>query len=647
MNASLAVRRTLIGTAGTLAVLIVLAAALAVAVDAGRFRGPMIRYIAARTGRQISVGGAFEAHVLSFHPRVIAEHVAIGNPPWTPSGPTAEIGRLSMTIELPGFGRSLGIEKLAMEAVTLHLVRDTAGHANWQWTNPDEGGGPALPLVRSLSMPNVHVDLDDARRHLQFHGIVSAQDVNGSGAARLLHIEGVGQLNGKAATFAVNADPLADASHARPYRFTFDERSSGSRLSGRGSLPRPFDFDILETTFDASGADLKDLYFLTGVSLVNTGRYHLAGKLARRGTHSTFSDLVVTSGETDMNGTVSIETSSGRPKLDAELDSRRLRLADLGARAAGRDAEDAASAPLLISNAMLNPGATRRGEALVNFHARRVDVGRVPLLRVAARMTIDHGILVVAPLSADVYDGKLTAHARLDATTDDPAADVDLKLGDLQLGQFLEKGSAQPPVDGRLRARVIVKGHGSSLHQVAATANGTVTAVLSHGAIRTSLAELTGIDFRGLGLLLAKSTQEADVRCAVAGFRAHDGILTAQSVVIDTEPVLITGTGDIHLDSEALDLVLRGHPKGLRLARLRSPLLVRGTLLRPSTGIQAGSTAAQTVEAVALGIVLTPLASVLAFVDPGLAKDADCATLVAAAKALDTRVPATPAAPPH
>jgi hypothetical protein len=31
-------------------------------------------------------------------------------------------------------------------------------------------------------------------------------------------------------------------------------------------------------------------------------------------------------------------------------------------------------------------------------------------------------------------------------------------------------------------------------------ANGTVTAVLSHGTMRASLAELTGIDLRGLGL---------------------------------------------------------------------------------------------------------------------------------------------------
>jgi AsmA family protein len=55
--------------------------------------------------------------------------------------------------------------------------------------------------------------------------------------------------------------------------------------------------------------------------------------------------------------------------------------------------------------------------------------------------------------------------------------------------------------------------------------------------------------------------------------------------------------------------------------------LVRGTLVHPAIGIQAGKAAAQTAEAVALGVILTPLGGLLAFVDPGLAKDADCASL--------------------
>ncbi len=625
MNVSSVIRRWLIWTVLAAVALIVTAAGLAVAVDAGYLRGPFIRFLAARTGRQIQVAGTLDAHIFSLNPRLIAERVAIGNPPWMPPGLTAEIGRISLVIQLPAFGHSFGIERLEMQNATLRLVRDSTGHANWQSTDPDKGPGPNLPIVRSLSMPNAYVVLDDALRHLQFEGTVSAQNANAAGALQPLRIEGLGQLNGRAATFEIIGDPLGTASHERPYRFTFAERSSGSRLTGRGLLSRPFNFDAFDTRFDAAGADLKDLYFLTGVTLVNTGPYRLSSSLTHRGTNSKFSDLVVSSGQSDMRGTVSIDTSSGRPKLDADVNSQFLRMADVGARAAGRG--PAVGTPLLLSNAMLSPSLVRHGDAVVNFHARHVEIGGVSLHMVAAKATIDHGVLTIAPLSADVLEGKLFAKLKLDARTEVPAADFNLKITGLQLGQLVHKGPGQPPVEGLLQARVAITGQGSSVHQVAASANGTVTAVLPHGAIRASLAELTGIDLRGLGLLITKSKQEANVRCGVASFKAHDGTLTAQSLVLDTDPVLIIGNGQIHLDTETIDMAVRGHPKSLRLFRLRSPVLVRGTLSHPSIDIQARNSAAQTTEA-ALDLVLSPLAEALGFVDSGLAKDADCAALL-------------------
>ena len=48
----------------------------------------------------------------------------------------------------------------------------------------------------------------------------------------------------------------------------------------------------------------------------------------------------------------------------------------------------------------------------------------------------------------------------------------------------------------------------------------------------------------------------------------------------------------------------------------------------PKIGVQAGKALEQAGGAAALGALLTPLAAVLAFVDRGLAKDADCAALL-------------------
>jgi uncharacterized protein involved in outer membrane biogenesis len=276
----------------------------------------------------------------------------------------------------------------------------------------------------------------------------------------------------------------------------------------------------------------------------------------------------------------------------------------------------------------------------VNFHIRRLEGSHLSAEAVAAKLVIDKGVLVVAPITGNVLDGKFAARVRIDATSDTPAAEVDLRITDLQVAQLFHKSTAPPPMEGLLRVRVTIKGHGSSLHQVAASSNGTVTAILPHGSLRAALAELAGIDLRGLGLLLAKSDRQTAVHCGVASFRAEDGTLKAQSLVLDTDAVLITGDGSVHLDSEALGLVLHGYPKGVRLVRLRAPVLVRGTLAHPSAGIQIGNAAAQTADAGDLGIVLTPLASALAFVDPSLAKDADCAALLAA-KAPDAPPSAT------
>jgi uncharacterized protein involved in outer membrane biogenesis len=609
MSGSLLPRRVLTWALAVLAVLIVLSSGLIAAVDAGHFRGLLIGYFASRLGRPIQVHGTLKAHLLSLRPQVTAEGVAIGNPPWMPAGLIAQIGRLSLVIKLPEFGHSGGIVGLDMQGAELYLQRDATGHANWQLTDPAKGQRDEnLPIVRSLSMPNAHVMLSDALRHLQFDGTVSAQDLSAQGPAQMLRLHGSGQLNGRAAIFDVSADPLITASHKRPYHFTFTERSSGSRVAGHGVLPRPFLFDLIDATFDAAGPDLKDLYFLTGVTLLDIGDYHLSGSISRRGTLTRFSDLAATTGQSDMRGSVSVESAGGRPKMTVDLTSQILRVTDLGLRAAGRTSEP--KSPLLLSDAMISLNVLRHGEALVNFHAHRLDVGRLPLAELGAKATIDHDVLTVAPLTAQVLGGTANLRLRLDATKDIPAANADLTIANLQLAQIDLKDSKQPPIEGSLQARIAITGAGRSLHQVAASANGSVRLQVLQGAIRESVAELTGIDLRGLGLLVSKDKQDVPLRCAFADFKAQDGTLIAQRLLLDTAPVLITGDGQIHLDTEALDLVVRGHPKSVRLFRLRAPVSLRGTLAHPSIDIKESK-------------------SVLVIVDPGNAKDADCAALLA------------------
>jgi hypothetical protein len=63
--------------------------------------------------------------------------------------------------------------------------------------------------------------------------------------------------------------------------------------------------------------------------------------------------------------------------------------------------------------------------------------------------------------------------------------------------------------------------------------------------------------------------------------------------------------------------------------RLRAPISVGGSLSKPSVGIKPEKTLLQAGAGTVLAALLTPIAAVLAFVDPGLAKNADCSALMA------------------
>ena len=88
----------------------------------------------------------------------------------------------------------------------------------------------------------------------KFEGVASAE---GPPAGSQVRIWGEGNLNGHPASFEVKSDSLASASHQRPYHFSYTERSSGSHLEGEGVLSRPFDFNALESTFQAGGEDKR------------------------------------------------------------------------------------------------------------------------------------------------------------------------------------------------------------------------------------------------------------------------------------------------------------------------------------------------------------------------------------------------------
>jgi uncharacterized protein involved in outer membrane biogenesis len=280
----------------------------------------------------------------------------------------------------------------------------------------------------------------------------------------------------------------------------------------------------------------------------------------------------------------------------------------------------------LLPDSALQVDRVRGMDADVHYAAGSVITPKIPLKQVSLHLVLDKGVLTIDPLVFTLDRGKFAGTVTIDARNSIPESTIDMRIADIDLSQFKSAAATSPPLAGSLEGRMRLIGTGDSVHQFASSAHGAISAVIPQGEIEAGIAELTGINVtRGLGLLLRDQHRKTDIRCSVIDFQAEQGRLSEKTLFVDTTDVLISGRGNINLQDEKLNLQLKGDPKHIRFTRLRAPITIGGTLAHPSIGVDIKKLAGQGTVAAALGTLLTPMAAVIAFIDPGLAKNKDCA----------------------
>jgi uncharacterized protein involved in outer membrane biogenesis len=507
------------------------------------------------------------------------------------------------------------------------LVRDASGRTNW-----DNGSGNhawKIPPIQRFLINDGHVRIDDAVRKLHFTGTVNSQENAGAKTAAF-SLTGDGTLNLSKFLADVKGGPLLNVDQSKPYNFTADVHAGTTHAQVNGTITQPFHLDRYNAAITVSGPTLSDLYFLTGLVLPNTPAYHMTLSVERDGTNYRLTDINAAVGGSDLQGNLQVDASGDIPVLAGKMASRVLVLQDLGPLVGGGKNAPVKSRYLLPETPM-HTERLRHTNAEVDYSAAKVSSRDFPLTSLDTHISVENGVLNLKPLAFGFTQGKLSGSIRVDARKDIPTSAVDARFTDIRAENFIK--SADKPLTGMLEARAVLTGTGKSVHDAASNANGTVTAVVPSGGMRHSLAEWTGIDvLSALSLNLSGDNSNTNLRCAVASFQARDGVLGSQQMVIDTDPVRIDGSGSVNMKDETLDLTLQGKPKHFQLMRLRAPITAKGAWEHPSIGVNAGAVAAQGGIAVALGVV-NPFAAILAFIDPGLAKDANCGPLLADAKA--------------
>ncbi|MBO9559280.1 MAG: AsmA family protein [Caulobacter sp.] len=642
------------------------------------FRGPLGRFASARLNREVVITGDLRVHPWSFTPKAEALGVRIAQPDWAakadPKGSPAatppskdymaKVDRIAVQIKLlPLLKGDVILPLLAVDRPDVRLLRESSGRANWTFGDPNAPRKPLkLPAIQHFVINDGQLRYADQQRDIFFLGTVNSNEHASSDGRGRFVLEGKGQLNRSPFTALVTGGPLLNISPNRPYPFDAKVDAGTTRVTAKGDITKPFNLGLFETQLSVSGTDLNRLYALTGLTLPNTPPYKISGHLSRRGERFDFKKLNGRIGDSDVSGDLFVLMGKARPYLEADLQSRRLDFDDLGslvgaAPATGRGETASAGQKVeavqrdatqrLLPDATLQVDRVKAMDAKVKYRALAVNAPNLPLKKVRLDLTLDKGVLTMDPIAFTFSRGDLAGKVKLDANPNVPRTDLDLRLTNAKLEDFITiKSDGEPAIEGGVMARAKLTGYGNSVHRAASTANGQVTLVSPRGQIRQAFAELLGVNAsKGLILLLSKDNKQTSVRCAVADFSVKDGIMTSNRIVADTGVVLARGKGTIDLQNERLDLKIDGDSKKPRLVRLFIPITIRGPFMSPKVGLETGGAVAQGGLAAALGTLVSPLAAILPFVTGGEAKDADCTALVAEARSDGAPVKVTQTTP--
>jgi hypothetical protein len=657
--------------------LIVLVAAVVV-LNTNLLRPTLEHLISSKTGRETKISGNLHTHLLSSAPTLEMNGIAVKNLPWADRPIMFSADQLKVSVSLGRLFRGqIVLPQVSVIKPVINLERDKAGRASWEFGSktgaPAKTTGPAkIPTILSLTIADGSLHVVDQVRKLRFEGSLVAAEKASTDDPSAFKIRARGSLNDKPFSLAVDGAPLQDLTPKTPYTLAAKVAAADIRLDTKVTVVKPFDLSRLHVEFVITGKDLADAFYLTGLALPNTPPYRLAATVEVAGTTYTVDDLRGRVGSSDLSGEVVVETRSKIPKLTGRLTSKTLNMADvapaLGAPAAGKGetlsaasvgettkGSVAAAKPVvteeqklhdrLLPDSALQVNRVRGMDADVRYAAGSVIIPKLPLKQVNFHLMLDKGVLTMDPLAFVLDRGKFSGTVKIDARNNVPDSAIDMRISDIDLSQFKSAAMTSPPLTGSLEGRMKLAGSGDSVHKFASSAQGAVSVIIPQGEIQAGIAELTGINVtRGLGLLLTDKNQKTEIRCSVMDFQAQQGSLAEKTLFVDTTDVLISGRGDVNLQDEKLNLELKGDPKHIRFTRVRAPITIEGTLAHPAVGVDAKKLAAQGTVAAALGTLLTPLAAVIAFIDPGLAKNKDCAS---ALSQTTEPVSAQAAAPPR
>jgi uncharacterized protein involved in outer membrane biogenesis len=618
--------------------------------------------------------GVFRVQLLDgIHLRL--PYLRVAAPAWSSAPHLLQASEVALALDYADLwrahqGQPVHLRLLRAVGMDARLEQLPDGRASWQFGDPAAPGGIAAPSVGQLQIVQGTLHYHNQRRDIELLARLSLTE--GAGAApadtdtpgpppaetmahNLLQVRADGHYHDQPLQVALTstgalpwvAGDVDAAAGMAPAPLSVSASVGRARLSFEGRAQDLRHLLGLTGRFTVSGPSLAAVGDPVGVTLPSTAAFRVMGRVVKQGSIWNVVADEATVGSSRVNGAFRYDTAREVPLLAGRLGGSRLLLADL-APAVGGAPYAAASAPVVSAagaakdNLAQGPppkqvkapgkllparpfdlGALRAMDADVLVDVAELDLN-TPLLQslrpLRTHVRLSGGVLTLGALDARTAQGRLTGDVQLDGRGDQALWHANLNISGVRLEQWLriqrQPADAPPYITGELDARAEVDGKGRSTADLLASLDGRVHGELRGGTLSRLLMEFAELDvIPALGALL-NGDGVMPVNCGVTDLVAQQGVLRPRVMVVDTPSSTVWVDGTLSLAQETLDLRAVVSPKDFSPVSLRTPLQVQGSFANPQVSVQKGPLGRKLGGALLLGLV-NPLASLLAFVDPG------------------------------
>ena len=647
--------------------LLVVVAALAALVwmwDWNWFRPMVERQASTALGRTVRIG-SFGVHGWR-NPTIVLEQIRIDNPAKFPrdSG-FGRVERLEVTFDPRALlDRQLWLTAIHLERPQFALYAPPDTPPNWIFPSSPDADEPkkAPPLelrIGRLSITGGDVRVEAPPFKSDFRAIIETLPGDVPDAPEL-HLRASGRYSGQPlfASFIGGALlSLRDASH--PYPVLLTVSNGATRLRLHGTLLDPVRLGGADLALQFEGADLAALYPLTGVPLPPTAPYRIAGQFDfhqdDRGPQFRFRNFTGTVGKSDLSGDLAVRTGGPRLRIEGDLRSKQILFADLGgfvgsapgeADAAGqtaaqkREHAEQAASPRLLPDTPVNLPKIRTADFDIRYAAQHIQTKDTPFDDLAVHLRIDDGVLSLRPVRFGIGGGSISANVLLDGTQDRAHVQADADFREVDFSKVM--GALEYRGSGKVDGRASLDARGNTVADLLAAGNGRLRLSMEGGDVSALLINLAGLDFGNALLSAIGIPSRAKLRCMIADLDMKKGLVSTDTLLLDTTEANVVGDGTVNLADERIDYRVRTQPKTFNIGSISAPIRIGGTLKQPRVRPEARSLGLRGGAAVALGIVATPLAALLATIQPGTGKDQDCQGLLRSVRREADKLPRVP-----